>query len=85
MAERPAAQPAATRPSAVRRVAVVFNPATSPDGAPERRRDLRAALDAARVEVVWLETTKQDPGQGLTRRAVEQAWTWSWPRAATAP
>ena len=56
MAERLIAQPAAIPRSAVRRVAVVFNPATSPDGAPERRRDLHAALDAARVEVVWLET-----------------------------
>jgi diacylglycerol kinase family enzyme len=72
MAERPAAQTAATTPPAVRRVAVVFNPATSPDDAPERERDLHAALDAAGIEVVWLETTKQDPGQGLTRRAVEQ-------------
>ena len=75
MAERLAAQPVAARPPAVRRVAVVFNPATSPDGAPERRRDLHAALDAAGVEVVWLETTKQDPGQGLTRRAVEYGST----------
>jgi YegS/Rv2252/BmrU family lipid kinase len=72
MAERLAAQPAVTPPPTVRRVAVVFNPATTPDGAPERKRDLQAALDAAGVEVVWLETTKQDPGQGVTRRAVEQ-------------
>jgi YegS/Rv2252/BmrU family lipid kinase len=72
MAERLAAQPAATPQPAVRRVAVVFNPAASPDGAPERKRDLQAALGAAGVEVVWLETTQQDPGQGLTRRAVEQ-------------
>src|SRR5512132_2448907 len=72
MAERLAAHPAATPQPAVRRVAVVFNPATSPDGAPERKRDLQAALDAAGVEVVWLETTKQEAGQGLTRRAVAQ-------------
>jgi len=63
---------AVTPQPAVRRVAVVFNPATSPDGAPERKRDLQAALDAAGVEVVWLETTKQEAGQGLTRQAVEQ-------------
>ena len=72
MAERLPAQPAATPQPAVRRVAVVFNPATSPDGAPERKRDLQAALDAAGVEVVWLETTEQEAGQGLTRQAVEQ-------------
>jgi len=72
MAEPLAAQPAATPQPAVRRVAVVFNPATSPDGAPERKRDLQAALDAAGVEVVWLETTEQEAGQGLTRQAVEQ-------------
>ena len=52
---------------------MVFNPATSPDDAPERKRDLQAALNAAGVEVVvWLETTKQEAGQGLTRQAVEQ-------------
>ena len=73
MAEPLAAQPAATPQPAVRRVAVVFNPATSPDDAPERKRDLQAALNAAGVEVVvWLETTKQEAGQGLTRQAVEQ-------------
>lgn len=73
MAEPLAAQPAATPRPAVRRVAVVFNPATSPDDAPERKRDLQAALNAAGVEVVvWLETTKQEAGQGLTRQAVEQ-------------
>ena len=72
MAEPLAAHPAATPQPAVRRVAVVFNPATSPDDAPERKRDLQAALDAAGVEVVWLETTKQEAGQGLTRQAVEQ-------------
>ena len=73
MAEPLAAQPAATTPQpAVRRVAVVFNPATSPDDAPERKRDLQAALNAAGVEVVWLETTEQEAGQGLTRQAVEQ-------------
>jgi hypothetical protein len=56
----------------VHRVAVIFNPATSPDDAPERKRDLQAALNAAGIEVVWLETTEQEAGQGLTRQAVEQ-------------
>jgi hypothetical protein len=71
MAEPLPAQPAATPQPAVRRVAVVFNPATSPDDAPKRKRDLQAALNAAGIEVVvWLETTKQEAGQGLTRQAV---------------
>jgi diacylglycerol kinase family enzyme len=73
MAERLVAQPAATPQPAVRRVAVVFNPATSPDDAPARKRDLQAALHAAGVEVIWLETTKQDPGQGLTRQAIKES------------
>lgn len=85
MAEPLAAHPAATPQPAVHRVAVIFNPATSPDDAPERKHDLQAALNAAGIEVVWLETTEQEAGQGLTRQAVEQAWTWSWLRAATAP
>jgi hypothetical protein len=62
MAEPLAAQPTATPQPAVHRVAVIFNPATSPDDAPERKRDLQAALDAAGVEVVWLETTEQEAG-----------------------
>lgn len=71
MVEQPAVQPAATLRPVVQRVAVVFNPATSPDDAPARKRDLLAALDAVGVEVVWLETTTQDPGHGLTRQAIK--------------
>jgi YegS/Rv2252/BmrU family lipid kinase len=57
---------------APRRVAVVFNPATGGEAAPARAEETRAALDAAGLDVLWLETTKQDPGQGLTRRAVAE-------------
>jgi YegS/Rv2252/BmrU family lipid kinase len=55
-----------------RRVAVVFNPATGGGDAATRRRDTEAALAGADVETLWLETTEQDPGQGLTRRAVAE-------------
>jgi diacylglycerol kinase family enzyme len=51
---------------------VVFNPATSPDDAPARKRELLAALQTAEVEVLWLETTEQDAGQGLTRQALKE-------------
>jgi YegS/Rv2252/BmrU family lipid kinase len=70
--ERPLAEgrrPVAEPP---RRVAVVFNPATGGGDADSRRRDTQAALAGADVETLWLETTEQDPGQGLTRRAVAE-------------
>jgi len=56
---------------APRRVAVLFNPATGedPDG---RRSELRSALAATGLEVLWLETTREDPGRGLARRAVAE-------------
>jgi diacylglycerol kinase (ATP) len=54
-----------------RRVTVVFNPATGKQ--PEARRaELKAGLARYGLEVRWCETTKEDPGQGLTRRAVEE-------------
>jgi YegS/Rv2252/BmrU family lipid kinase len=56
---------------APRRVAVVFNPATGEDPGP-RRSELKAALAATGPEVLWLETTRQDPGRDLARRAVAQ-------------
>jgi diacylglycerol kinase (ATP) len=54
-----------------RRVTVVFNPATGkePDA---RRAELEAALAPHGLEVRWCETTKEDPGQGFTRRAVDE-------------
>jgi YegS/Rv2252/BmrU family lipid kinase len=54
-----------------RRVTVVFNPATGKDPA-ARRAALEAALAPHGLDVRWCETTKEDPGQGLTRRAVEE-------------
>jgi YegS/Rv2252/BmrU family lipid kinase len=55
-------------------VAVVFNPATGGDDDAERRRhDTRAALEGAGLDVLWLETTKEDPGQGQTAKAVADA------------
>jgi YegS/Rv2252/BmrU family lipid kinase len=56
--------------AAPRRVAVVFNPATGGGDPAGRRQDTRKAL--AGLDVLWLETTEQDPGQGLTRRAVAE-------------
>ncbi|HEY2957122.1 MAG TPA: diacylglycerol kinase family protein [Actinomycetota bacterium] len=53
----------------LRRVAVVFNPATGEDPG-GRRSELKAALAATGQEVLWLETTRQDPGGGLARKAV---------------
>ena len=55
-----------------RRVAVVFNPATGGGDAADRERDTRRALEGAGVEVLWLETTREDPGQGLTAKAVAE-------------
>jgi YegS/Rv2252/BmrU family lipid kinase len=54
-----------------RRVAVVFNPATG-DDASGRSSEVKAALAATGLEVLWLETTSQDPGEGMTRRAVAE-------------
>jgi YegS/Rv2252/BmrU family lipid kinase len=54
-----------------RRVAVVFNPATGGGDTAGRKRDTQEALQGAGLEVLWLETTVEDPGQGLTRKAVE--------------
>jgi YegS/Rv2252/BmrU family lipid kinase len=53
------------------RVAVVFNPATG-GGTAGRKRDTMEALEAAGLEVLWLETTREDPGQGLTAKAVAE-------------
>ena len=56
-----------------RRVAVVFNPATGGgDDADRRRQDTEAALKGAGLDVLWLETTKEDPGQGQTAKAVAE-------------
>jgi YegS/Rv2252/BmrU family lipid kinase len=54
------------------RVVVVFNPATGGGDTAGRRRDTQQALEAADLEVLWLETTPEDPGQGLTAKAVAE-------------
>ena len=54
------------------RVAVVFNPAAGGGDAASHARDTMEALEAAGLEVLWLETTKEDPGQGLTAKAVAE-------------
>ena len=55
------------------RVAVVFNPATGGgEDADGRRRDTRQALEGTGVDVLWLETTKEDPGRGQTAKAVAE-------------
>jgi YegS/Rv2252/BmrU family lipid kinase len=54
------------------RVAVVFNPATGGGDAAGRRRDTQEALDGVGLDVLWLETTREDPGQGLTAKAVAE-------------
>jgi diacylglycerol kinase (ATP) len=61
-------QPDVWRP---RRVAVVFNPAAGGERAPAWRDHTRQALAAAGVEVTWTETTEEEPGTGLARKAVE--------------
>jgi YegS/Rv2252/BmrU family lipid kinase len=54
------------------RVAVVFNPATGGGDAAGRRRDTQEALEGAGLEVLWLETTPEDPGQGQTAKALAE-------------
>jgi len=54
------------------RVAVVFNPATGGGDSAGRKRDTLEALEGAGLEVLWLETTPEDPGQGLTAKAVAE-------------
>jgi len=54
-----------------RQVGVVFNPASGGEKGDERRDRLRAALADAGVAFEWFETTKDDPGRGQARQAVE--------------
>ena len=53
-------------------MAVVFNPATGGGDSAGRRRDTEQALAGAGLDVLWLETSRQDPGQGVTRQAVAE-------------
>lgn len=52
------------------RVAVVFNPVTRNHRVEDRRRRTRDALARAGLDVLWLETTPDDAGEGLLRRAL---------------
>jgi len=49
-------------------VAVVVNPASG--NSADRTRETRTALDAAGLNVLWPETTREDPGPGQVRRAL---------------
>jgi YegS/Rv2252/BmrU family lipid kinase len=53
------------------RVALVFNPMTRNHKVEERRRQTRGALERAGLDVLWLETTAEDAGEGMLRRALE--------------
>jgi YegS/Rv2252/BmrU family lipid kinase len=53
-------------------VAVVFNPASGGGDSEGRERDTREALEGAGLEVLWLETTPEDPGQGQTAKALAE-------------
>ncbi|HEU4900145.1 MAG TPA: YegS/Rv2252/BmrU family lipid kinase [Actinomycetota bacterium] len=55
-----------------RRVAVVFNPATGGGEGAGRKHDTQEALEKAGLEVLWLETTPEEPGQGQTAKAVAE-------------
>jgi hypothetical protein len=83
--ERHTARPGAAPRTSRRHIAVVFNPATSPDDAPARKREVLAALQKAEVEVLWLETTEQDAAKASPARPSSRALTWSWPPVATGP
>jgi len=65
-------EPPAAGQAPPRLVAVVFNPATGGGEADARRRDTKAALAGAGLEVLWLETTLEDPGQEATREALAE-------------
>jgi diacylglycerol kinase (ATP) len=68
----PARQPPAAGQAPPRLVAVVFNPATGGGEGADRRRDTERALAGAGLDVLWLETTPEDPGQEATREALAE-------------
>ena len=51
---------------------MVFNPATGGGEGAGRKRDTQEALDRAGLDVLWLETTPEEPGQGQTTKAVAE-------------
>jgi diacylglycerol kinase family enzyme len=53
-------------------VAVIFNPASGGDTARESSDRIRPAIQATGKKLIWLETTREDSGQGLAKDAVGQ-------------
>ena len=51
---------------------MVFNPATGGGEGSGRKQDTLEALEKAGLEVLWLETTPEEPGQGQTAKAVAE-------------
>ena len=51
---------------------MVFNPATGGGEGARRKRDTQEALEGAGLEVLWLETTPEEPGQSQTAKAVAE-------------
>jgi YegS/Rv2252/BmrU family lipid kinase len=59
------------RTTAVRRAAVVINPIRVADTEAYRARIAAAMRDAGWAEPMWLPTTAEDPGRGMSAQAVE--------------
>ena len=53
-------------------VAVIFNPSSGGDSASERSDRIRQAIEETGKKLIWLETTPEDSGRGLTKDAVSQ-------------
>jgi YegS/Rv2252/BmrU family lipid kinase len=57
-----------------RRPVVIFNPAAGRSAGRERRR-IENALAKGGLDHEWVETTKDDPGQGITSRSIAEGAT----------
>ena len=53
-------------------MAVIFNPSSGGDTASESSERIRQAIQATGKQLIWLETTREDSGQGLAKDAVGQ-------------
>jgi YegS/Rv2252/BmrU family lipid kinase len=53
-------------------VALIFNPSSGGDSASERSDRIRQAIEETGKQLIWLETTPADSGQGLAKDAVGQ-------------
>jgi hypothetical protein len=53
-------------------VAVIFNPSSGGDTAGQRSDRIRQAIQETGKKLIWLETTREDSGQGPAKDAVEQ-------------